>query len=463
MAQNLLEPLLLSLDNKQRKQIKSWLGCPLHNQRKDLLPLFEQLCKAYPFASTAEPSPLEVADTKQRLRRSYLLDRIEDFLVWQQQEREKKRSPLRLPLLRSYRQLGLEKHLSNRINRQLNQLKKTSLLDVNDLYARYQVEELRQELHLDSNRKLPGGYDQADQFLLVAQLSAALRNATLLLAAAPFTKNKNDFPLLAAYFDLLADRPGLLQQPSLAIYYQLCRYYLAEDTQQQLPPLASLIQLLQQHLQGFSYFEQRDLLKMLLNLAIRQLNVDPAQAHLQQAFELYQLGLAQQLLVDQRRISTFTFNNIMGISIRLGEIDFAQQFMQQYAELLPPQTAGEVIALNQARLAYAEKAYPEALRFLQKADYRDYLHMMNARHLQIRIYYETDEHEVLRDFIRATRSLLSRRKYSYHSRVYRNNLKMTQKLLNLRLDQPKAIQKLRAEIQNIHPLSEREWLLSQLP
>ncbi len=462
MAQNLLEPLLLSLDNKERKQIKSWLGCPLHNQRKDLLPLFEQLCKVYPFASTAEPSPLEVADTKQRLRRSYLLDRIEDFLVWQQQETEKKRSPLQLPLLRAYRQLGLEKHLSNRINRQLSQIDKTSLLNVNDLYARYQVEELRQEVYLDRDRKLPSGYDQADHFLLVAQLSAALRNATLQLAAAPFSKTKSDFPLLPAYLELLAARPALLAQPTIGIYYQLCRYYLAEDTQQ-LPPLAILIQLLQEQLAGFSYFEQRDLLKLLLNLAIRQLNENPSEPNLRQAFELYQLGLAQQLLVDQRRISTFTFHNIMGISIRLKEMDFARQFMQQYASLLPPKTAEEVIALNQARLAYAQKDYSSALRHLQKADYRDYLHMMNARQLQIRIYYETGEHEVLRDFIRATRSLLSRRKYSYHSRVFRNNLKMLQKLLNLRQDRPKMVAQLKKEISQIHPLTERDWLLAQLP
>ncbi len=466
MAKNLLEPLLLSLDNNQRKRIKNWLSCPLHNQRADILSLFEALCEELPPPGQhrLEESKAVISsttDSTTRLLRSYLLDRIEDYLAWQQQEENIKQRAINLPLLQAYRQLGLERHLNNRINRQLAQYEKSPCLDAQELYSLYQVEELRQEITLDSQRRLKQSYGAAGQ-LLLAQLCAGLRSAVLQLAAAPFSKEVAKQPLLDSFLQLIEQHRAQLQHPGLLIYYQLCLYYLAEPPH---PPLAfpQLIALLQKQLQNFSYFEQRDLLKLLLNLAIRQLNEDPSTAHLEQAFSLYELGLQQQLLVDQRRISTFTFNNIMGISIRLGKIDFAQEFMHQYAQVLPPKTAEEVIALNQARLAYAQKDYSSALRHLQKADYRDYLHLMNARQLQIRIYYETDEHEVLRDFIRATRSLLSRRKYSYHSRVYRNNLKMTQKLLNLRLDRPKAIQKLREEIRTIQPLSEREWLLGQLP
>ncbi|NJO86547.1 MAG: hypothetical protein HC821_00170 [Lewinella sp.] len=68
-------------------------------------------------------------------------------------------------------------------------------------------------------------------------------------------------------------------------------------------------------------------------------------------------------------------------------------FLEEHQPFLPPAAAAEVVALNRARLAYAAADFTAALRQLQHADYRDIVHLMNARSLQIKIYYESKEHE----------------------------------------------------------------------
>ena len=52
-------------------------------------------------------------------------------------------------------------------------------------------------------------------------------------------------------------------------------------------------------------------------------------------------------------------------------------------------------SLNLARVAYARKDYATALGHLQRSDYKDTINNLTAKTLQMKIYYETDEHDLL--------------------------------------------------------------------
>lgn len=463
MANPLLEPLIQSISPIERQQIREWLKCPLHNQRQELLDLFNLLDQKISFsqAFASLKTPFYAATTTQRLHRSRLLACIEDYLVWQKSQQTRKHNATDLDLLNVYRERGLGLHLGNRLNRQRKRSPHKRRYDIEQLQQEYLLEEFYSDQFPDRSRSLEEAFDQPELLLLKAHTAARLRQAALSLAGAQFSGRSPVLPLLHEYLQLARNKPELQQDPTITIYYHLCGHYLLEPPADLLS-FPALIERIKSHLHGFPPPEQNNLLKLLLNQAIRRVNKDASDTHLKDALNLYRLGIDNQLLVQNRHVSTFTFNNIMGIALRLGEINFAANFLDNFSSYLSSRSAPEIIALNRARLSYAEGDLDSALLLLQQADYRDNIHLMNARSLLIRIYYESGEHEVLRDLIRATRALINRRKLGYHRHVYRNNLKMAQKLLNLKWGKPQAIEKFRQEVQNTQPLTERAWLLSQL-
>ncbi|MEM9835038.1 MAG: hypothetical protein AAF828_00965 [Bacteroidota bacterium] len=462
MAKPLLEPLIVSLDQAERLRVLHWLQCPLHNLRQDVIDLYQDLCQQLPPQGDALTKVSNLyQDTNTRLLRSYLLDRMEDYLSWQEAQTRRAKQVVDISLLHAYRSRKLEQHLNNRLRRQCKAAEQMKAFATDELYDRYRLQEMVQESHLSHNRQLGEDFNAPNDVLLRAQTAALLRRAAHSMAGTRVNAEQPDIPMLAPYLSVVKTRPVMLEEPGIKVYYHLCRYYLPESPDD-IISFSELIEYIKHSLAGFPKSEQADILKLTINQAIRRINIDPSDQHLQEALSLYQLGIDRGLLVEQRRISVFTFSNIIGIAIRLKESVFAREFLEEHANFLPPKSAPEVLALNRARLAYANGQYDEALLHLQKADYRDNLHLMNARDLQIRIYYENGDHEVLRDLIRATRTLISRRKLGYHRKVYRNNLKLVKKLVNLRWDRPKNVAKFREEVLTTHPITEREWLLRQL-
>ncbi|MEL6140827.1 MAG: hypothetical protein AAFU67_04335 [Bacteroidota bacterium] len=435
----------------------------MHNRREDVRLLFASLCELIlPLSPLKEASPSTSLSTHERLTRSYLLDRVEDFMVWKYHDQHKRKEVIDIDLLKSYKERGLTYHLGNRLKRQRQQLRKHPRYDGEGLYAAFQLEEFYQEQHLDQTRRIAADFHRTEYYLLRAQTVTALRRAALNLAGARFSEQAPELPLLEEYLAVVEQQSELQKEPGILLYYNLCRYALPNPPVTLLP-LAELTSLLDHYLDGFSSEDQVDLLKLLLNQAIRRLNQRTSKSNLRDAFDLYRLGIEKELLLHQKRITVFTFNNIMGIALRLEEKEFAATFLENYQTYLPPATAQEVISLNGARLAYARGELSEALFLLQGADYRDNVHLMSARTLQIKIYYESGEHEALRDLIRATRTLIRRRRdIGYHRQVYRNNLRMIQRLVNLNWPKPTAVDKFKSEVLALEPLTERDWLLKQL-
>lgn len=455
MAFSLLEPLIENLSPLERNEVKIWLNCPLHNRREDVKVLFNGLCNSGKAPKAGSPDRA----VDKRLTRSYLLDRIEAYLLWKQGKLAEDEQARDLALCKLYRQRGLSIHFHNRLNR--FEKKDYQFQDANSLNLRYQFAVLREALQSDRNRSYKEDFDLPDRLLLRAQTAARLRQAALSLAGAGFSGRAIELPLFSTYLDTIDEHPELLQETGILLYYNICLYQLP-DTGRPALPFPALIELLVDNISRFPAAEQSELLKLVLNYTIRRLNQDTSQENVMAAFQLYELGLKEGLLLESNKLSNFTFNNFIGVALRLGRIDAAQHCINEHAKFLPSKNASEVMALNQARLAYAQGELKEALFLLQQADYRDTVHLINARMLHLRIYYELGEIEPLLDLIRATRIQISRRQLGYHKQIILNNLKFTRKLAKLGTLKGKAAQKLTKEIKATKLLSERDWLLEKL-
>ena len=122
-----------------------------------------------------------------------------------------------------------------------------------------------------------------------------------------------------------------------------------------------------------------------------------------------------------------------------------------------------MVALSRARLALTNGQDGEALRHLQQADFRDFIHHLTARIIQLKIYFRQDSYTLLQSHISSTRKLLTRRKsVGYHLQNYRNIFALANALLRLPPGDEKARGQLRKRVESTEPCTEKPWLLSQL-
>lgn len=132
-------------------------------------------------------------------------------------------------------------------------------------------------------------------------------------------------------------------------------------------------------------------------------------------------------------------------------------------DLLPEAHRESLFSFNLARLEYQRRALGPALQLLQKADYKDLLLSLAAKMLQLKIFYELTEFDLLESHLQAFGAFIRRKKaLGYHRDNYQNTLYFTQKLLDTNRFDKAARAALRAEIEATRALAEREWLLGQV-
>ncbi|MEM8584730.1 MAG: hypothetical protein AAGF87_10690 [Bacteroidota bacterium] len=467
-SHNLLDAALRSLDREDWLQLHQWLACPLHHQHAPSLALFQWIADWYTVNKDLPPKELQPKDWADhglsnlqfRKYRSLLLESVERFLAWKVWN--SREDTLSNDLLEAYHLRNQTQSLQKRVRRDRKRFDQYRYRDSIALYAEFRREEIMLSLETNIERRSIKPFEEAEFRLLRYQIAERLRKAVATLARSLTSGQAIETPLLNEYLSEIERNTALLTEPAIALYYHACKLYLQPKKNIGADHFQKLTELLPQALNLFTPAEQTFLLKLTINFTIRRINREPEPSMLRTAFDLYQLGFKNERLYEDGYISVFTFNNFIGISLRLNEISVASDFIESMRDQLAPERRRETLAFNEARLYYAKGESSQALLRLQGIDYQDPFDLLNARMLQIRIYYEAGENQALYDLLRATRALLRRRQLGYHQDNFRNNLRMVQKLLRLKWNDKAALDKLKQQIISTKPLSEKEWLLEQM-
>lgn len=459
MRDALLPELIRTLTPAEKQEARRWLQSPVHNLRDDLPKLFDALCH--------DPAPGREAawaavfpntafdDQEYRLCCSYLLAVLEDWLAWR--HRRRYAPDHGAVLLAAYRERGLERHFTRRLPREREALERQPWRTPEFYLAQYQLE---REFYLQDSRGArlrPKNFQAQDDALTCALLSMKLRQACLSLAHERVFETGYRIAFVEEALQWAQQAP-YSEAPAVAVYRDAYLSLVRPDDDAAFRQYRRSIFT---HIHTFPPEDQRDLLLLALNACIRHINQGRL-LYLQEALELYRLGLEGNLLTEQGYLTPYTYNNIAGIALRLGELDWAAQFVQQYQRQLAPEHREPLYALNAARLAYTRKQYREALRFLLSADYRDFFHQMTARIMQLKIYFETGELDLLAAHLKNTRALLRRRRASYHEQNYLNIIRLAEQILRLSPGDAMRRALLRQKIETLEPLTERQWLLEAL-
>lgn len=209
--------------------------------------------------------------------------------------------------------------------------------------------------------------------------------------------------------------------------------------------------------------ESTEIFTFLQNYCIRRINAGQSE-FLQELFSNYKLLLQTKLIFKDGILGEFDFKNIITVSIRLHEIPWAHQFINENSTLLPKQHQANAVQYNQARLYYAEKQLKQALKSLTTVEYTDIYYHLDSRILLTKIYYDLEDIESLFSSIQSFRQYLGRTKQisATQQKLYLNFLSVI-KRMGMQLDGSKVdLLKLEAFLLNNPQTADLSWLKERL-
>jgi len=464
MQKSLIWDIIKQFSTQEWRDFRRFLRSPYFNTREDLLVLFEYLMKNRSLSTPpnrasvfAEVFPDKKYNrTEMRLMLSYLFRLLEQFL--RIEENEKNTNTQKNTLLSVYKNRNLSRQLRKTLN-QSQKLHKNSNQQHPEYYLEsYYLEREEYDILSSAGRTQQLNLQQVEDNLDSAFISFKLRQACLTRAHEAVFNTKYDVRLLKELLEV-AQHKSFKDVPAIVVY-SYC-YQALYDT-----PTEENFRLLRKKLIEvtplFPQSEIRTLYLLAINYCIKQINKAKL-VYLKEALDLYKSGLENNLLLKNGFLSRHAFNNIVGIALRLDDFTWTETFVNQYKDALPTPYRAAAFHLNSGRLAYARKKYDDALIHLQKSNYRDVLDNMVAKILQIKIYYETDEFDLLQSHLKTVEMYIRRnKKISYHYENWRNIIRYTQKIVELNRFDKQAIKKLKEAIRNERTLTEKDWLLIQL-
>ncbi len=358
------------------------------------------------------------SEQESRLLLSYLQKKIELFFTIEEfltNEQEKN-----LLLLSSLQKRNIPKVYLKK----LNYFRKKSFehKDWKYFFGQYRLEAQNLELIADTSNKLDANYEVLTDKLDRFYLSLKLRHiCTAILYHSVFNKHY-EFPNLKLSMDL-AKQEKYLSFPAISVYYFFIKVILGDETY-----FSTIKETLFANRNHFSVKEFQDIYKMILNFYIRNINEKDV-GFVAEALGFYKKGLDLNLLIVDGYLSKTTYSNIVGMAIKEKELEWVGHFIENYKGKIRKKVRQEVYNLNRARLEYAKKNFEQSLLFIKNVNYKQFFPAVTARLLQIKIYWESDQLDLLSQHLYSLKYFIKRKKViGYHLKVLNNTISYIQKL-----------------------------------
>lgn len=186
---------------------------------------------------------------------------------------------------------------------------------------------------------------------------------------------------------------------------------------------------------------------------------------LQEYFDLFENAIEKDIFLEKGELAPWRFNNIIGVALRLGKLDWAENFINKYKSYLPPDNQENTFTFNLARVYFYQNKFEKVLALQRNLEYEDIGYNLISKSMLVLTYYELDEHDALDSFTESFRVFLNRHKNlpQQRRRSYLNLLKYVRRLTRLAPGDKDAIGKLRDEITRDKAVTvNHEWLLEKL-
>jgi len=394
----------------------------LRRVMSDLLRVCEEFLDWEMYKNT----PQQVQINRLRYYRTHHLDKffkatLQDIRMYEQQHPQQ-------DIWHYFYQLGISHEITNQISQQRKRTEEPNLQEVsNHLDAFYLINKLKCCCSIFNY-----------QNLAVANYEVPMIKEVLMHLE---EQDYSHIPLIVIYHKCLLT----LLEPEKTVHFQELKTTLFE------------------HQSLFSQEEARDIFVLARNYCIKQAN-QGKQEYLKELLDLYEVELANGILLDHGFLSPFTYKNIVTLGIKLKRYEWTQVFIEEYKTFLSEEFRESTYAFNLARLYFDKEDWAKVIPLLNQMEYKEIFLELSARNLLMKTYYEMEEFEVLISFLDSFQMFLRRKKkiLGYHCTGYMNLIKVTRQLVRLEYGKKEEREKFKQKVVEMKEIVDKQWVLNKL-
>lgn len=222
-------------------------------------------------------------------------------------------------------------------------------------------------------------------------------------------------------------------------------------------------ELLNQHSRRFFIYEARQLYVYAKNYCTNKIGLGN-KTYSKDLFDLYQNELRDKIIYDDGKIRPDDFKNIITVSMVIGEIEWANTFLEDHRYKLIGKDGEEVYWYNKANILFYQKRYEDALEVLEKISFKLVLYKISAKRLIIKLYYEMDDIDGLSAAMNAFKVFIFRDEILSDKNKTRNRnfINLLYRIVNIPPKEHIKIDKLINQVKETKKLANRKWLLAKL-
>jgi hypothetical protein len=465
MQKSNLINILRTFSKKELRDFKKWLQSPLHNQREDVVRMYDYLLtdnhlfaetdieksRVYKFVYPKE----RFDDAKMRQVMFFFNAAMEKYLVFAHFAEDEIRQQSILAGI--YGKRNLVKPFKKTVaDYETIKSKQTETPDSHflfDYFLQKEVFDFTNKHERSNNTNLDEVQNALDVYYFVNKLKLACAseyynkvfktNYSTRLIEHILALNETD-EIQASLFKIYILVYKLIKFPSEENHFEELKMILTNDT-------AFLVAA-----------DAKEVYLWAINYCIAKVNSGRSEFN-RDMFDLYKKGIEERFLIEDNMITPFTFKNVISRGILLREFDWVEHFIANYQHYLEEDSRKGIVDFNMAMLYYMKKDYKKSQRLLISLEIDDLLINLNARFLLIKIYVEQNEYDLLEPQLDNMRAYLNRKDLiGYHKTTYKNVISVLKKMLKIRSNDKVAKEKLSLEVKELTPLVDKEWFLKQI-
>jgi hypothetical protein len=460
LKDSLLSELITRLDKSEKKRLGLFLRTPYFNRNAQMPVLFDLLIRE----NDTEPTLIfehlwpDQAYNNSRLRSAFsqLHDLLESFLFYESLQQ----SPIQQQqnLLDQYRIRKADKNFQASLRKLRQQEEQLAFR-----HAEFYTDQLQTEWTLYRRMAADKRTEQLNlqtvsDTMDLAYMTQKMRLMCLAISHQSVYSTTYNSGLFEAMLNYITTK-DLIQIPAIGLYYY-CYLFLTQPNDSQ--SFTKFNELLEKSTTLFPDEELRTFYLLAINYGIQRINKGSLDWQTS-TFNLYRAALSRQLLLEDGVLSRFAYNNIVAVGLRTGHADWTEEFILEYRPALDRSYREVTFSMNMARVAYAKKDYSTALQYLQKSDYKDLINNFIVKILQLKIYYELREFDLLESHLNNMQNYMRRKAaIGYHRTSYRLLIQYARRLMTVNLLDKTERSEFAEAIRSEEGLIEKAWFLEQL-
>ncbi len=466
--------LLRTFDKKEFRKFGEFVKSPYYNKNASVIALFEAISFYYPEFENRNFT-LEKIYAKTFRKEKFNYPKITNVIsdLYQLAEKyiiqitiEKKTSVNDMALITGLRQKEIGKLYEQKFSRKLDELKNTGVKDENYFYSMYEMYDdyLWYATSVKPNTELNVVQKEFDNFFYYA-LIRLIRFYSLML----HERNQNNVNYSMTMLDevlLLLKKGDLINNPTLMVFINVLLLLYTKDSIY----YEELKKLKINYFNELRKDDQYMLFVHMYDFCAHMVNNKCDDSYNKDMLDIYKEMLEKEFMTKDN-FFYFNFINVVKVACRVGEFEYAENFINDYKDSIPEDEKENVLSFCYGTIENSKGNYNLALEYFSKSNFQNFLLKVQVKILLLKTYYKLEMYEqalqiidTFRHFIKSEGNLLPE-----HAKSYSIFLRLMGELIRAneinRIEEREfRLNKIRKEAEKIpaNPFRIKVWLIEEL-